>query len=68
VLDAPIRPQTQTIDPAKLHAEADELSKLAQSVSDDVGQIVQGKMPKDAINRLKRIEKLSKQLRGELTP
>jgi hypothetical protein len=67
VLDAPPPPQSQKLDPAKLREEADDLAKLAQSVPGDVSQIVQGKMPKDAIDRLKRIEKISKQLRGELT-
>lgn len=68
VLERPPSPQTQKLDPAKLHEEADELAKLAQMVPQDMGQITQGKMPKDAINRLKRIEKISKQLRTELTP
>jgi hypothetical protein len=67
VLEPPLPPQTQKLDPAKLREEAAELAKLAQSVPADVGQIVQGKIPKDAIDRLKRIEKISKQLRGELT-
>ena len=68
VLEAPLGPQIQKLDPAKLHEEADELAKLAQSVPQDVGQIVQGKLPKDIIDKLKRIEKLSKHLRGELVP
>jgi len=68
VLEPPPPLQTQKLDPAKLREEADELAKLAQLVPQDMGQITQGKMPKDAINRLKRIEKISKQLRTELTP
>jgi hypothetical protein len=66
-LDPPAPPQAQKLDPAKLREEADELAKLAESVPADIGQITQGKLPKDAIDRLKRIEKLSNQLRGELT-
>jgi hypothetical protein len=68
VLEPPPSPQAQKLDPAKLREEADELAKLAQLVPQDMGQISQGKMPKDAINRLKRIEKISKQLRSELMP
>jgi len=68
VLEPPPPLQAQKLDPAKLREEADELAKLAQLVPQDMGQITQGKMPKDAINRLKRIEKISKQLRSELTP
>jgi len=67
VLEPPMPPRPQALDPKKLREEADELAKLAQSVPADVGQIVEGKMPKDAIGRLKHIEKISKQLREELT-
>lgn len=67
VLEPPLPPRAQKIDPAKLCEEGDELAKLAQSVPADMDQIVRGKMPKDAIDRLKRIEKISRQLRGELT-
>ena len=52
----------------KLDEEAEELARLAQSVPEDVGQIAQGKISKDFIEKLKRIEKLSKRLRGELVP
>jgi hypothetical protein len=68
VLEPPPPPQAQKLDPAKLREEANELAKLAQLVPQDMGQITEGKMPKEAINRLKRIEKISKQLRSELTP
>jgi hypothetical protein len=68
VLERPAPPQAQKLDPAKLREEADELAKLARLVPQDMGQITQGKMPKDAIDRLKRIEKISKHLRSELVP
>ncbi len=55
------------IDPQKLRAQADELSKLAQSVPADVDQTANGVLPKDLSEKLKRIEKLAKQLRGEIT-
>ena len=66
-VDLPAAPQPQKLDPTKLHTEAEELSKLAQSVPSDVDQLAQGKLPKDMSEELKRIEKLSKQLRNELT-
>jgi hypothetical protein len=66
-LDPPPPPQTQKLDAAKLRQQADELSSLAQSVSADIGQINQGRLPKDLADKLKRIEKLSKRLRSELT-
>jgi hypothetical protein len=68
VLEPPVGPQTKKLDPVKLHEEAEELVKLAQSVPEDIGQIAQGKISKDFIEKLKRIEKLSKRLRGELVP
>jgi len=67
-LDPPIGPHGQRLDALKLHQEADELSSLAQSVSAGITQLNQGKLPKDLGNKLKRIEKLSKHLHGEITP
>jgi len=68
VLEPPAGPQTQKPDPTKLRAEADELAKLSQSIPSDVDQATRGKLPKDITEKLKRIEKLSKHLRGELVP
>jgi hypothetical protein len=68
ILEPPIGPQTQKLDPVKLHEEAAELAKLAQSVPADIDQVAQGRLPKDVSDKLKRIEKLSKHLRGELVP
>jgi hypothetical protein len=67
-LEAPLSPPRRTVDPVKLRAEANELADLARSVPSDVDQVSQGKLPKDFADKLKRIEKLSKHLRGELTP
>lgn len=67
-LDPPLGPQARQLDPAKLRAEADELAKLAQSVPEDIALVTQGKLPKDMADKLRRIEKLSKHLRGELVP
>ncbi|MFZ3368958.1 MAG: hypothetical protein WA239_17740 [Candidatus Sulfotelmatobacter sp.] len=68
VLDPPTGPQAQKLDSAKLHQEAAELAQLAQTVPADIDQIAQGRLPKDLADKLKHIEKLSKKLRGELTP
>jgi len=67
-LDPPPPPSRKTIDPVKLRAEANELADLAHSVPADVDQVSQGKLPKDFTDKLKRIEKLSKQLRSDLNP
>ncbi len=68
VLEPPEGPKRPRLDPAKLHQDALDLAQLAQSVPTDVDQAVQGKLSKDLAEKLKQIEKLSKRLRGELTP
>ncbi|MFY9791374.1 MAG: hypothetical protein WAJ99_09320 [Candidatus Sulfotelmatobacter sp.] len=67
-LDPPTGPQERKLDSTKLRQEADEMSNLAQSIPADIAQTLQGKLPKDMANKLKRIEKLSKHLRTELAP
>jgi hypothetical protein len=59
---APIR----RIDPARVRNRADELAKLASGIPSDIDQVGKGLLPKDLNDKLKRIEKLSKQLRQEL--
>ena len=61
----PIHPKP-TIDLAQLQDQADELAKLAQTVPLDVASIRKGMLPKDVLQKLKQIEKLSKHLRNEL--
>lgn len=63
----PMRQRTHT-DYAKARAEAEELSQLAGTIPVDVDQAAKGLLPKDVIDKLRRIEKLSKHLRSELSP
>ena len=56
------------IDLSKLQQEADDLARTAQTIPTDVAGVRQGTLPKDMIEKLKRIEKLSKRLRSELNP
>ncbi len=63
-----IRPQREVSDPAQLKRDADELAKLAESIPDGIEQLAAGRLPKDLGERLKRIEKLSKKLRREVSP
>lgn len=66
---APDVPKLQRrIDVVKLQQEADDLARTAQSIPTDVAGVRQGTLPKDTIEKLKRIEKLSKRLRSELNP
>jgi len=60
--------QRRQLDFAKARKEADELSKIAQTIPADVDQMAKGELPKDVIEKLKQVEKLSKHLRSQLNP
>ena len=53
------------VDAAKVKHDADELAALAQSIPSAVDQSTKGVLPKDLGEKLKRIERLAKHLRGE---
>jgi hypothetical protein len=57
----------QPADPAQLERHAKELASLAQLIPSEVEQVESGRLPKDLDGQLKRIEKLSKQLRREIS-
>jgi hypothetical protein len=59
--------QRSTVDLEKLRQNADELATLAQSVPTEVDQTTKGVLPKDLSEKLKRIEKLAKQLRSQIS-
>jgi len=59
--------QRGTIDLSKLKHDADELAALAQSVPPEVDQTARGILPKDLNEKLKRIEKLARQLRSQIS-
>jgi hypothetical protein len=65
--DEAAAPRRTPTDPVQLHREAKELLELSQSLQMDIEQVNHGLLPKDTLEKLKRIEKLSKHLRGELT-
>jgi len=56
------------VDLEQLQKEADDLARTAQTIPADVASVRKGMLPKDVIEKLKQIEKLSKHLRGELAP
>jgi hypothetical protein len=56
------------VDMVQLQKEADELARTAQTIPDDMAALRKGTLPKDFIEKLKRIEKLSKRLRSQVTP
>jgi hypothetical protein len=57
----------QPVDSAQLQRDAKELASLAQLIPSEVEQVEKGRLPKDLDEQLKRIEKLSKQLRREIS-
>jgi hypothetical protein len=67
-VEAPPQPQRRSINNVQLQHDADELSSLAQSIPAGLKLVTQGTLPKDLLERLKKIEKLSKHLRSELGP
>jgi hypothetical protein len=53
-------------DAVQLHRQAKELLELSESLQPDMESVNHGLLPRDTIDKLKRIEKLSKRMRGEL--
>lgn len=62
----PPAPPRVTVDYAKMKQDAEELASLAQSVPADVDQTGKGMLPKDLTAKLKRIQKLAKQLQSQI--
>ena len=59
---------SRRVDLTQLEREANVLARTAQTIPSDIANVRKGMMPKDVIEKLKQIEKLSKHLRGELNP
>jgi hypothetical protein len=66
VSNQPLPVQPAKLDLQKIKTEADELAKLAQAVPPEIDQAGNGVFPKVLGENLKKIEKLSKQLRRDL--
>ncbi|HEX4424287.1 MAG TPA: hypothetical protein VH079_02735 [Terriglobales bacterium] len=66
--DTPHPPQRVHTEAIQLERDARELSELSGSIPSDINQVNHGLLPKDTIQKLKRIEKLSKHLRTALAP
>ena len=65
-VQAPTHPTRQHLDVEQLQQEANDLARTAQTIPADVVSIRKGMLPKDTLEKLKQIEKLSKRLRAEL--
>ncbi|MGB8851766.1 MAG: hypothetical protein WCC76_18800 [Candidatus Acidiferrales bacterium] len=53
-------------DLSQLKTESDELQKLAAGLPDQLAKMRSGVLPADLVANLKKIEKLSKHIRGEI--
>lgn len=67
-IDAPATSVRKMVDPTKLKEEAAELAKLSAAMPSQIDLVAKGQLPKDLTDQLKRIEKLAKHLRGEISP
>lgn len=61
-------PKQKVVDSLRVQRDAKELLELSQSLQPDIDYINRGLLPKDTLEKLKRIEKLSKHLRSQLAP
>jgi hypothetical protein len=60
------RAPVKQVDVAQLRRDAEELARLGQTVQAQIREAERGAMPKDLGDNLRKIQKLSKRLRGEL--
>jgi len=56
------------LDHVAIERDSKEMAALASTIPGDIEQMKKGLLPRDTLDKLKRIEKLSKQLRGRLLP
>jgi len=67
-LEPPMQPHSRKIDVEQVKKEADELKALADGVPAQIELVTKNQYPKDLTDNLKRIERLAKHLRSEVTP
>ena len=67
-LEPPMEMHKQKLNVEQVKQEADELKKLADGVPAQIEMVTKNQYPKDLSENLKRIERLAKHLRSEVTP
>jgi electron transfer flavoprotein alpha/beta subunit len=67
-IEAPMEMRKQKLNVEQVKQEADELKKLADGVPAQIEMVTKNQYPKDLSDNLKRIERLAKHLRSEVTP
>jgi len=66
-IEAPLAVPHKTVNVDEVKQESQELRTLADQIPGEIDQVTDGKLPKDLSDNLKKIEKLSKHLRSEVT-
>lgn len=66
-IEPPANVKPRPADSAKLRHEADELAKLSAGIPSQIDLVSVGRLPRDLGDQLKRIEKLAKHLRSEVS-
>jgi prefoldin subunit 5 len=56
------------INSDQVNAETQELRRLVDGLPPQIDQVEKGQLPNDLAENLKKIEKLAKHIRGEITP
>lgn len=68
ITDRELPAAPKRLDLARLHDDALALATAANAIPAGVESVTKGMLPKDILQKLKQIEKLSKRLRSELNP
>ncbi len=66
-LEEPRENRARQLNIDQVNAETQELQKLADALPPQIDQVAKGQIPKDLAENLKRIEKLAKHLRSEVS-
>src|SRR5215469_12502344 len=64
---SPQQATKRILDVTGLRTEAAELSALARAVPEQIEKVGNGQLPKELVENLRRIEKISKRIRGEIS-
>jgi hypothetical protein len=67
-LEPPLEQRSHEFNLDQVNAETRELRRLADGLPPQIDQVAKGQLPKDLAENLKKIEKLAKHIRGEITP
>jgi hypothetical protein len=67
-IERPVENRSKQINVQQVKQEAEELRTLANALPAQIEQATSNQLPKDLSDNLKKIEKLAKHLRSEVTP